>query len=85
MLFAMTSKVRKERRNFKINRKSGRFKKLHKSGRYSALSEDLAGLNMKYIVHDSFLSIWVKPQATTNAGLRPVEEGRNVAFRFKRP
>ena len=27
MLFAMTSKVRKKRKNFKINRESGRFKK----------------------------------------------------------
>ena len=40
MLFAMTSKVRKKRKNFQINRESGRFKKTL----CSALSEDLAGL-----------------------------------------
>ena len=41
----MTSKVRKKRKNFKINWESGRFpKKCQKSGRSFALSEDLAGL-----------------------------------------
>ena len=48
MLFAMTSKVRKKRKNLKINRESeDRFKKkISKSGRSSALSEDLAGLRV---------------------------------------
>ena len=45
ILFAVTSIVRKKRKNFKINRDSERFqKKRSKRRRSSALSEDLAGL-----------------------------------------
>ena len=44
MLFAMPSKIRKKRKNFKINRKDEDFKKFHKTGISSALSEDLEGL-----------------------------------------
>ena len=45
ILFAITSKIRKKRKNFKINRKGGRLKKIPISGRYSAvgLLEDWAG------------------------------------------
>ena len=45
MLFAMISKVRKKRKNFKINHNGGRLKKkFAKIGRSYVLSEDLAGL-----------------------------------------
>ena len=48
MLFAITSKVLKKRKNFKINRESGRLKKnRQKTGRSSALSEYLAGLGIR--------------------------------------
>ena len=51
IVFAMTSKVRKKRKNFKINLEGEGLKKnslkaehLPQSGTSSALSEDLAGL-----------------------------------------
>ena len=47
-VFAMTSKVRKKRKNLKTNQKGGRLKKRPKIGRCSALSEYLAGLLMSY-------------------------------------
>ena len=46
MLFAMASKVRKKGKNFKINLESGRIKKKITKSRSSALSKDLAGLNL---------------------------------------
>ena len=49
MSFAMTSKVRKKRKNFQINRESGRSQKMPKNGISSALSKDLAGLEMESI------------------------------------
>ena len=69
MLFAMTSKVWKNRKNFKINRKGRSFKKnLLKSGRSSALSEDLAGRHQTIPSHAHlkrlllFLVHWVYPR-----------------------
>ena len=51
--FVMASKVRKKRKNLKINRKRRSLKeKLRKSGRFSTLSEYLAGLHyLNYALH----------------------------------
>ena len=50
MSFRRTSKVRKKRKNLKINREAGRLKKLPKNGRSSDLSKDLAGLRLACLV-----------------------------------
>ena len=46
LTFSITTKVRKKRKNLKINLKGGRLKKLLKSRRSSALSEDWLGLKL---------------------------------------
>ena len=52
MLFAMISKVRKKRKNLKINLEGGRFKeKRSKSGRSPALLEYLAGLRGQLTIY----------------------------------
>ena len=87
MLFAITSKVRKKRKNFKINREDLK-KKLPKNGRSSALSEYLAGLVLEKVifwwllynngVHTSFVHrCWfVRLQIMILACRRPMPIGK---------
>ena len=74
-LFAITSKVRKKRKNFKINRE-----RFPKSGRSSALSEDLAGLHSltnrskrsKNKIRSFYSELYDSDQATIQTDLEEV-------------